>query len=465
VIRAASFRDPGGYVSISKERVIRTVLPEGLPNLNACLNSSVACGFVERGALIATYPRDSDSGVAPGEGLAERQVEHPRIPFASYPHEWPPAMLHCAGQLTLDLCSALLEEGRGLKDATPSNVLFRGAKPVFIDVLSFEDRDPLDPIWLADAQFARTFLIPLLLNRRTGYPVHELFLFHRDGISPEDAVRRLPGLRRWLPPDLGLVALPAKAAGLESDRLYRPRQTRDAGEARFILSRHFRALRKKLESLKPGPVTSVWSNYEAACPSYSNEQQAVKRQFVEAALRDVAPSRVLDVGANNGEFSLMAAAAGAAVVSLDSDPETVAALWRTASAAGADLLPLVVDFARPTPPAGWRGREHAGFLERAEGYFDCVLMLAVIHHLMVTDQIPLAQIFDTVASLTTRWLVVEYVGPQDPMFRRLARGRDALYQRYGRPVFEECARGSFDIVNCLDIPSSDRALYLLRRKT
>jgi SAM-dependent methyltransferase len=461
VTRATSFRDPGGYVSVSKDRVIRTVLPEGLGNLNACLNSSVARRFVDNGALIATHPLPPVSAAAPSETL----VEHPRIAFPSYPHEWPPVMLHAAARLTLELCSALLEEGRGLKDATPANILFRGPHPVFIDVLSFEDRHPLDPIWLPSAQFARTFLIPLLLHRRIGYPIHEPFLFQRDGITPEQAVRGLPRLRRWFPPDLGLVTLPARAAVFENDRLYRPRQARDAGEARFILARHFRALGKKLGRLEPRPVASTWSSYEAACPSYSPEQQAAKRQFAERVLREINPSRVLDVGSNTGEFSLMAAAAGASVVAIDSDPETVAALWRSATAAGAFILPLVVDFARPTPPAGWRGREHAGFLERAEGFFDCVLLLAVVHHLMVTDQIPLAEIFDTLASITTNWLVVEYIGPSDPMFRRLARGRDALYQGYSRPVFEECARRSFDIVTSLDIPSSDRALYLLRRKS
>jgi SAM-dependent methyltransferase len=460
-VTEASFRDPGGYLSVSKDRVIRTVLPGGLDNLNACLNSPAANRFVENGSLIATHPRHPESAIAGSEVL----VEHPRIPFASFPHEWPSAMLHAAAQLTLELCSALLDEGRGLKDATPANILFRGPHPVFIDVLSFEDRDRLDPIWLADAQFARTFLIPLLVYRRTGYPIHETFLFHRDGITPEEAVRRLPGPRRWFPPDLGLVTLPAHAARLEKDRLYRPRRTRDAGEARFILAHHFRGLQKKLDRLAPRPAASIWSNYEASCPSYSNEQHAAKRQFVECALREINPSRVLDAGSNTGEFSLMAAAAGASVISIDRDPETVAALWRSATASGADILPLVVDFARPTPPAGWRGRENAGFLERAEGFFDCALLLAVTHHLMVADQIPLAQIFDAIASLTTRWLVIEYVGPRDPLFRRLARGRDALYQSYSQQVFEAYARRFFDIVKSLDIQSSDRAIYLLRKKS
>jgi SAM-dependent methyltransferase len=459
VIRIESFRDPAGSVSVTRDRVLRTVFPPGIANLNACLYSPAARGFVEAGSLIETKPVADDSP------MGQVIVEHPRIPFISYPHEWPPAMLHAAAVLTLELCSSLLEEGLGLKDATPSNILFRGARPVFIDVLSIEPRDPLDPIWLADAQFARTFLIPLLLNVRTGYPIHELFLFHRDGITPAQALHRLPALRRWFPPDLGLVTLPARAARLEGDGLYRPRQARDAGESRFILGHHFRALRKKLDSLKPGAVTTAWSNYETACPSYSPEQQATKRQFVEHALARIKPSRVLDVGSNTGEFSFIAAATGASVVSIDSDPETVAALWRAAAASGADILPLVVDFARPTPAAGWRSSEHSGFLARAEGFFDCALFLAVTHHLMVTDQIPLDQIFEIAASLTTRWLLIEYVGPADAMFRRLARGRDALYQWYTRAVFDEYAGRSFDIVDTMVIPASHRAIYLLRRKS
>lgn len=458
--RTESFRDPAGSVSITQDRVVRTVFPPGMANLNACLHSPAARRFVDAGSLI-------DTKAVADHSLFSRhtRVEHPRIPFISYPHEWPAAMLHAAALLTLELCTSLGEEGLGLKDATPLNVLFRGPRPVFIDVLSIEQRDPLDPIWLADAQFARTFLIPLLLNLRTGCPVHELFIIHRDGIAPAQALHRLPALRRCFPPDLGLVTLSARAARLERDSLYRPRHARDAGEARFILGHHFRAVRKKLDALKPVAVASAWSKYEAACPSYSPEQQNAKRQFIGCALAEMKPSRVLDVGSNTGEFSLMAAAAGASVVSIDSDPETIASLWRTAVASKADILPLVVDFARPTPAAGWRTAEHAGFLARAEDFFDCALFLAVTHHLMVTDQIPLDQIFEVAASLTTRWLVIEYVGSADPMFRRLARGRDALYQWYTRAVFDECAVRSFDIVDKVDLPSSDRAIYLLRRKS
>ena len=88
-------------------------------------------------------------------------LEHPRVFFPSYPWEWTPGQWVAAGELTLELCGQLLREGWILKDATPLNILFDGARPVFIDLLSIERRDPRSPLWLAYGQFARTFLLPL----------------------------------------------------------------------------------------------------------------------------------------------------------------------------------------------------------------------------------------------------------------------------------------------------------------
>lgn len=450
---AASFRDPAGSVSVTADRVLRTVFPEGLDNLRVWLQSSAIRRFVDQGRAVATTQIEANPVV----------VEHPRIPFISYPWEWPAAMLHAAGLLTLDFADALLEEDLRLKDATPLNILFRGPSAIFIDALSLQERTPLDPIWWAAAQFARTFLIPLLLHQRTGAPVHEMFLFHRDGLTPEDAVKRLPALRRWLPPDLGLVTLPSRAARFENANLYRVREARDPGEAKFILGRRFRAFRNQLEDLTPAPRTTAWSEYEKQCPSYTAAQREARRAFLAKTLDEIQPERVLDIGANAGEFSLLAAKAGARVVAIDRDPETVSAVWRSASAARADVLPLVVDFARPTPAAGWMGCEHAGFLDRAAGHFDCALMLAVTHHLLVSERIPLDQILEAAAGLTTRWLVIEYVGPEDPMFRRLARGREELHEWQTSAVFEECAQAHFEIAGKFG-SAEFRAIYILRLK-
>lgn len=455
-----SFRDPAGFISISADRVIRTVRPEGIENFEAYLKSATIRRYTENRELVTTSILDGD----PTAQVVPLVLEHERVPFPSYAHEWPAQMLLAAGDLTLSLAADLLSEGMGLKDATPHNVLFEGPRPKFVDVLSFERREARDPIWLADAQFKRNFLIPLLLERHGGLPLQRVFLSRRDGMSPSDAVGQLRWPWRWLPPFLGSVTLPARACRLEGPALYRPRLMRDAGQARYILQHRFRSLRKQLRGLAPRGVSSPWLNYESARPSYSAEQHAQKHRIVAEALDAMSPRWLLDVGANTGEYSLMAAQAGASVVAIDSDSAAVGALWKKAHSQGADILPLVVDFARPTPALGWRCAEQASFLDRANGFFDSVAMLAVMHHLLVTDQIPLSEIFDAAAQLTRRWLLVEYVGPLDPMFQRLLRGRGELYRWLNRTVFEEHAGKRFETVFSRPIPGADRCLYLLRRR-
>ena len=458
--RVVSFRDPGGFLSLADDRVIRTVRPEGVDNVAVYLSSSAVRRHTQNRSIVITRVVDGDPAARNGPIL----LEHERIPFPSYAHEWPAEMLLAAGDLTLSLCEDLLSEGLGLKDATPHNVLFEGPRAVFVDVLSFERRDARDPIWLPDAQFTRNFLIPLLLDRRLGIPLQRTFLSRRDGMTPSDALAAIPWPRRWLPPFLQWITLPARASRLERPALYRPRRMGDAEQASYVLRHRFRGLRKQLRRLASEAASSPWLDYESARPSYSAEQHAAKRQFVAEALGTMSPRRLLDVGANAGEYSLMAARAGASVVAIDSDPAPVGALWHKAHGSGADILPLVVDFAWPSPALGWRCAEQASFLDRANGFFDSVTMLAVLHHLMVTDQIPLAEIFDAAAQLTSRWLLMEYVGPSDMMFQRLLRGRGDLYRWLDRTAFEEHAGRRFETVFSREIPGADRCLYLLQRR-
>jgi hypothetical protein len=65
--------------------------------------------------------------------------------------------------------------------------------------------------------------------------------------------------------------------------------------------------------------------------------------------------------------------------------------------------------------------------------------------------------------LTTDLLLIEFVEPSDPMFRRLARGRDALYSHLTAGYFETACTNRFQILRKQTIAESSRTLYLLRR--
>ena len=170
------------------------------------------------------------------------------------------------------------------------------------------------------------------------------------------------------------------------------------------------------------------------------------------------------MGANEGRFSLLAAQRGASVVAIDSDPAVVGTIWRQAHARSLDVLPLVVDLTRPTPAIGWRNQECDSFLERARGHFDMVMMLAVLHHMLVTERVPLEEILSLAAELTREYLLIEFVAPADPMFRRIVRGREALHEHLTFERFEATAAARFELVKSLRIEGLHRCLYLFRRR-
>ena len=473
----ASFRDPDGHVLLDGERVLRWVSPRGLPALREFLESSAAKRHLRNGSLVGTRFLSAgeieDTGSLSAlskrvdELAAGSVVEHEKIWFPSYPYEWPPEMLHRAAELTISLAEELLPENLGLKDGTPYNVLFRGPHPVFIDVLSFEHRDPAGQVWLPYAQFVRTFLLPLLAAKYYGFRLSDLLTQSRDGVEPESFYRWLSPIRRLQPPFLSLVTLPAwlgARAGRREERLYAAHTAGDPEKARYVLGRMFAGLRRSLRRARPveRPI-STWSSYMETLPSYNAAQLAEKEQFIGEVIAECSPRQLLDIGCNNGHFSAMFARSGARVVAIDQDSAVVGDTWRLAVRENLEILPLRVDITRPSPALGWRNRECASFLARARGQFDCVCMLAVLHHLLITERIPLDEIVALTAELSACHAIVEFVGPGDPMFRKLLRGRDALHAGFNAEHFERAFLGRFRIRGSRTLSGADRTVYWMEK--
>jgi len=480
--KPCSFRDPDGYLFRMNDRIFRLVFRSGSKDLHDFLSSKIGEEWLSSGKIVQTKILDSHEIETLTSDLRrngnfenldstelEEILEHERIPFQSFPYEWPTDMLFQAASLTLDLAESLLGEGYGLKDATPYNILFRGSRGVFVDLLSFEKRDPRDPVWLPYAQFSRMFLLPLLLNKFFGIRLDQIFIPHRDGIEPEQAYRLCSLGQRIRSPFFPLITLPAKLGKMhdpDDQRLYEKKLLKDVDQARFVIKHLFRGLRKKLAKCRPGTnVKSSWSDYMSSGNNYSQEESKAKKAFVDRVIHELRPQKVLDIGCNTGDFSMIAAKNGASVVAIDYDPIVVGATWREVYSKGLDVLPLVVDITRPTPSIGWRNQECPSFLERARGSFDCVLMLAVIHHMLVTERIPLQEIIDLVAGLTTDVLIIEFVSPDDSMFRRLTRGREELYKQLTPKIFEEVCGRHFKLIKIDHRPHSHRWLYLWRKIT
>lgn len=435
--------------------------------------SVTAQHLIEAGKLVGTTELpESESGElaafaeeTPAAGKdSGKVVEHKRVWFASYAYEWPPEMLFAAAELTLELAEALLSDGLSLKDATPYNVLFEGPKPIFVDVLSFEKRTQGDSQWLPYGQFVRTFVLPLLMNKQFGTTGAETFVTYRDGLEPERVYPHTTWSQRLRSPFLTTVSIPswlARRVNPDEKKLYEGGKPMAPDKADFILRSQFRRARKLLRRVRPPESRhSTWSSYVKNL-SYTPEDFDLKASLIRRWLGSTQPASVLDVGCNTGLFSQIAAEAGARVVGIDLDPVVVGMTWRRAVAENLDILPLVVNLARPSPATGWRNAEYPSFLDRAEGSFDAVMMLAVLHHLLVTERIPLGEIVQVCRRLAGQYLIIEFIAKEDDMFQRLTRGRESLHADFTQEAFEAACGRAFKVIEKAQVKGNFRWLYLL----
>jgi SAM-dependent methyltransferase len=451
----ATFRDPAGSLRIHGDDVLRTVHPRYAAESLRFLHSDLARRWTDEGHLVA-------SEVLSAEEDQPLLLQHPRVFFPSYPWEWTPSQWVAAGELTLELCGQLLHEGWILKDATPLNILFEGSRPVFVDLLSIERRDPRSPLWLAYGQFARTFLLPLAAYKYLGWPLAAT-LHRRDGYEPVDLYPYLSGVERWSAPLRSLITLPFLLETRTRGKGAPSRLQQEPDIAAAVLERNLKTFSKALRALEPKRRDSRWSEYHAAADHYSEEESRRKQEFVDRALQLLRPESVLDIGANTGQYSRIAAGAGARVVAWDTDVASSDRNWREARDGGLPILPLIADVARPTPAVGWCNTESLTLLERARQRFDCVMMLGILHHLLLADQIPLDDVAALLSSLTRRWSIVEWVPRTDVRYIDLCRGRDELYAHLDEDLFVMQFTRHFHIITREEL-SNGRVLFLFEKR-
>jgi SAM-dependent methyltransferase len=451
----ATFRDPAGSLSFEDGLVIRRVDASARAAVLDLLESPFCQELQQKGDLIEAAIDDS------GHELCLR---HPKISIPTYPWEWTPSQWLAAAELTLDLGDRALADGWILKDATPLNVLFTGTRPIFVDILSFERRDKHSSIWLAYGQYVRTFLLPLLMNRMLSWPL-ALSLFKRDGYEPADCYAALGWGHRLAREAFWPITLPTlldRRKVAQAPQKKRPTRVLDPEVTANVLKRTLTDLRKRTRRALPQSATSEWSEYQETLAHYTPEQSRHKLEWVRQSLETTQPARLLDIGANTGEFSALAAGMGAEVVALERDLAAADRLHRMARDRNLSIQTICADIARPTPAVGWENAESVALLPRLEGQFDLVLMLAVIHHLVLMEQIPLPAILALAQRLTRRHLVVEWVPVEDPMYQSLMRGRDSLYGALSEADLLAASSGLFRVVNRQPLENG-RILFLFEK--
>ncbi|MBK8293972.1 MAG: methyltransferase [Solirubrobacterales bacterium] len=447
---------------ITDDAILRALSPEGAGDWDALAASPLLETLVNKGELIPT--KEVDVSVLNGStdllptGV-ERVLEHERVPFVSYPYEWTFTQLQDAALLQLELGIAAVDEGLMLKDATPYNVQFRGSSPVFIDVGSFE-KIPEGLPWVGYRQFCMLYLYPLLFQAHKDIPFHPWMRGSIDGIQPIDAIKVFSlrdRLRKGVFLHTSLHARldrranksgPGSAEANKNKRTVKPE----------AVKAHMDSMRRLVAKLKWKAGETSWSGYRAS-NTYSDDDDRRKQEFVAEVAAEKSPTLTWDMGCNDGAYSRIAAESSERVVAFDFDHATVDALYRSLKVEGnTKILPLVGNLADPSPGLGWRGLERRTLSDR--GAPDLMLALALIHHVSISANIPIAEFFEWVKDLGST-LLIEFPKRTDPMVRALlANKQEGANLDYDLDNFEAEMKKRFQIEKREELPSGDRVLYL-----
>lgn len=455
---AGSFRDPGGFLFRRDGRLYRQVNRSYADDYATLVRSGLYEDLAADGLLVPHAEVDLKLA-ASAEAVAVLRPDD--IEFISYPYEWSFSELRDAALLTLELQCRALDRGLVLRDASAYNVQFRHGAPIFIDTLSFGRYQEGEP-WQAYRQFCQHFLAPLALMSLRDVRCGLLLRQFLDGIPLDLASALLPWRTRLR---LGLsmhLHVHARAQRRFADSSPGAAPVRARALSRKALDTLVESLRATVSALAWTPAGTEWADYEQThnyTPTAVESKTATLRKF----MAKLTPRRVWDIGANTGAYARVAREAAESVIAFDVDPAAVEQNYRRVRTQGErGILPLLLDFSNPSPAHGWAHTERLSLEER--GPADTILALALIHHLAIGNNVPLARVAEYFARLA-QTLIIEFVPKSDPQVRRLLSSRADIFPDYTSDQFETSFARQFQITARRPLADTERVLYLMRRKS
>jgi hypothetical protein len=452
----ASFRDPSGFLFLHEGVLYRQINPAYSSEYDRLMQSGLYDTLCSSGCMVQ-HTEVADAGIGPEN--AYRIIRPEYINFISYPYEWCFSALKDAALLTLKIQQISMDHGMSLKDASAYNIQFHHGRPVLIDTLSFEHYREGQP-WQAYKQFCQHFLAPLAIMAKTDIRLNLLLRDYMDGI-PLDLASTLLPRSTWLRPGLAInLHIHAK-----TQKAYSSTPSEDSVKIKPLhVSRHgltgiIEGLRTTVSHLSWQPSGTEWGDYYSFT-NYSDTSFQEKKRVLQQYLSMIRPSSVWDMGANTGVFSRLASDSGIATLAFDVDPAAVEINYRQVRGSQEQhLLPLLIDLTNPSPALGWNSTERAPLLQR--GPAGCIMALALIHHLAISNNVPFERIADFFAGLCEH-LIIEFVPKQDSQVQRLLSSRVDIFDQYDRVCFENIFTQYFTILRRDEIPESVRTLYLMQ---
>jgi ribosomal protein L11 methylase PrmA len=219
-----------------------------------------------------------------------------------------------------------------------------------------------------------------------------------------------------------------------------------------------KSLRHLVSSIKSNSSQTQWEDYEHD-NNYSAQAISSKEQVVGKYLALSSSKLVLDIGSNTGNFSRLAATYADHVISIDKD-------WNASNIRFSrfhqddqlknKITSFICDLIDPSPSLGWACEERKSIFERLSS--DCVLFLAVLHHLVISHNIPMEKVAKLLSEITEK-LIIEFVPRTDSQVVFLAKNIKLDETRYSQDAFEKAFSKYFTILDSTILDESNRVIF------
>jgi hypothetical protein len=444
-----SFRDPSGKIITKNKKILRII-------------NNPESKFFKKLFSEAWYKKLVQKNLIQESIFLKKRknysvYSHKEFFFPIFANQFCAEQLYQAGILTLEIAIEAIKNNISLKDASAWNVVFDNAKPIFIDVTSFENYKH-EKVWFAYGQFCRHFIIPLILHNEVKLKISDFFNSYRDGLDPIFA-KNILGIK-------SLKSLSSIETIFLPSLFNKKSRKVDIADAhgRFnkeIYLRNILRLKKYLESNRPKKSATKWADYEEQKFHYSNRDLILKKKFI-SEVSEFIKGPALDLGCNRGEYSIQLAQKKIKVVSSDFDQDCLNQLQ--ANLNNSNITVCDLNIANPTAAIGWDNKEHKSFIEKAKNKFDLVMCLGLLHHLIISERIPIDKILKTFSLLSKRYLLIEFVDKTDQKFIEIAKSNLYLYEHFTEFFFEKKINNLFTIKKKKRLSYAKRSLYLLKKK-
>lgn len=404
-----SLLDDAGTVFFWRGKVLRAVSAAAEEKTRALLASGLLEALVDRGWI----PRWAVSGVRiQGYTIA---IEQDLLPVVSYPYEWSYGMLRDAAARVLEINSLARDFGWELKDCHGFNIVFDGARPVWVDLGSFIRCPKEVRGWLAYEQFLCFYTYPLRIWADGGGFI----------------ARRMTAANKTMThADFGLYSWPwLRFAGTTAYQHY---MTRWHQRYRLLsripnntIKSHLRApvgaaicelkarnllpfqnlsmqrlRREVLNRRRRGPA-GYWSDYQGKGKAFVSTHRF---QRIIELVQKFRLESVVELGGNQGWLSseLLRQNCVKLAICTDEDELAVDRAYERTKQSGGNLHTAVLDFVFPmTNPFGIPPPERL----RADG----ALALAVSHHLLLSQAIPIDRMLSSIKTYANRIVFIEFM--------------------------------------------------------